>query len=276
MNCLQYIKRCFKNFRQKLDGQDSSYQLSTQNSQVRRKKTLVLDLDETLVHCEFKENPNFHYETILDVWHRGVLYTVYLCKRPYLREFLQQLSAYYEIIVFTAGYESYCDKVLQHIDIDRHISDYFARSNCRFVNGICLKDLSILDRPLDQLIFIDNNANAFEMQPENGLLIPSFLDSDEDECLLRLIPFLKQMAHKPKVIPVSSFLSDYESIHGALFNDMQVTLQGQAEGEEGSLSEESVVVLEYVPKHRKTQTTQQQQKQFIKTLEQRSQTLFSG
>ena len=59
------------------------------------------------------------------------------------------MSLYYEIIIFTAGYESYCDKVLKYIDIDKHISDYFARSNCIFVNGNCLKDLTILDRPLD-------------------------------------------------------------------------------------------------------------------------------
>lgn len=59
------------------------------------------------------------------------------------------MSAIYEIIVFTAGYESYCDKVLQYIDSEKHISDYYARSNCRFVNGNCLKDLNLLDRPLE-------------------------------------------------------------------------------------------------------------------------------
>lgn len=52
------------------------------------RKVLVLDLDETLVHCEFKENPNFNYETILEVYHKNQLYKVYVRRRPYLTEFL--------------------------------------------------------------------------------------------------------------------------------------------------------------------------------------------
>lgn len=47
------------------------------------------------------------------------------------------MSSLYEIIVFTAGYESYCEKVLSTIDIDHHISEYYARTSCKFVNGIC-------------------------------------------------------------------------------------------------------------------------------------------
>lgn len=43
------------------------------------------------------------------------------------------------------------------------------------------------------------------MQPENGLLIPSYLDSDEDECLLKLIPFLKYMYSKHDVRSVSNY-----------------------------------------------------------------------
>lgn len=90
MNCLQYIKKCYQHLKIKCEDPSTGdhESLPTQTSIVRKKKTLVLDLDETLVHCEFKENENFNYETILDVWHRGVLYTVYLCKRPHLQQFL--------------------------------------------------------------------------------------------------------------------------------------------------------------------------------------------
>lgn len=82
------MKKCFQNLKLKFDRVDETQRLSTQESETQKKKTLVLDLDETLVHCEFKENVNFNYETMLDVWHRGVLYNVYLCRRPYLKEFL--------------------------------------------------------------------------------------------------------------------------------------------------------------------------------------------
>lgn len=51
-------------------------------------------------------------------------------------------------------------------------------------------------------IFIQNNPNAFDKCLDNGLLIPTFLDSDDDECLLRLIPFLKYLATKNCVKPI--------------------------------------------------------------------------
>lgn len=65
------------------------------------------------------------------------------------------MSQLYEVVIFTAGYEAYCEKVLQYIDTDRTISDYYARSYCQFVDGQCFKDLTILERPLENLIFID-------------------------------------------------------------------------------------------------------------------------
>lgn len=150
--CLHFFERCFNRLKTKFNP---PYEIAPTPKSLNEKKVLVLDLDETLVHCEFKENPNFNHESILEVIHKGLTYQVYIRRRPYLKEFLTQMSQYYELIIFTAGYESYCDKVLQYIDPEKLISDYFARSHCSFVNGNCVKDLNILERPLDNLIFID-------------------------------------------------------------------------------------------------------------------------
>jgi CTD small phosphatase-like protein 2 len=57
--------------------------------------TLVLDLDETLVH--FVEERN----------------TVYV--RPFAVEFLQQMSNLYEVVIFTAGTKDYADWALQFL-----------------------------------------------------------------------------------------------------------------------------------------------------------------
>jgi len=40
-------------------------------------------------------------------------------QRPYLMEFLEKASQWYEIIVFTASQEIYADKLLDLIDPDR-------------------------------------------------------------------------------------------------------------------------------------------------------------
>lgn len=45
--------------------------------------------------------------------------------------------------------------MLAYIDNDRLISDYYARGSCQFINGVCFKDLSLLDRPMEDIIFID-------------------------------------------------------------------------------------------------------------------------
>lgn len=45
-------------------------------------------------------------------------------------------------------------------------------------------------------------------------MIPSFLDSDDDDCLYRLIPFLKFLAKKRDLRPIDKYLKQYEDNMG--------------------------------------------------------------
>lgn len=76
--------------------------------------TLVLDLDETLVHCtvEEVENPNFTFP----VNFHGVTYTVHVRLRPNLYRFLESCRGKFEVIVFTASQEVYANELLNLID----------------------------------------------------------------------------------------------------------------------------------------------------------------
>merc|ERR1712228_692175 len=65
------------------------------------KKCLVLDLDETLVHSSFKPVNNADF--IVPVEIDGVVYKVYVLKRPYVDDFLIECAKYYELVVFTAS-----------------------------------------------------------------------------------------------------------------------------------------------------------------------------
>lgn len=77
----------------------------TMQEQDRGKKTLVLDLDETLVHSSFKPIPNPDY--IIPVEIEGKIVDVYVLKRPWLDHFMAAIAGRFEIIIFTASLSKY-------------------------------------------------------------------------------------------------------------------------------------------------------------------------
>jgi NLI interacting factor-like phosphatase len=78
-------------------------------------KTLVLDLDETLVHCSV-EPPEVPADLTFPVVFHGITYTVHVKLRPFLHEFLERIKDKFEIIVFTASQKVYADELLNLID----------------------------------------------------------------------------------------------------------------------------------------------------------------
>ncbi|KAJ2800421.1 hypothetical protein H4R21_003181 [Coemansia helicoidea] len=69
--------------------------------QLKGRKCLVLDLDETLVHSSFREvdQPDYVVPVILE----GQEHSVYVVKRPGVDEFINVVGQYYEVVVFTAS-----------------------------------------------------------------------------------------------------------------------------------------------------------------------------
>lgn len=63
--------------------------------QIRVKPTLVLDLDETLVHCCV--NPFSNPDLTFPVTFNGTHYRVYVRKRPFLDYFLENVSKHFEV-----------------------------------------------------------------------------------------------------------------------------------------------------------------------------------
>ena len=143
--------------------------------------SLVLDLDETLVH--FKEK--------LSNEGNGIL-----CIRPGIPEFFEKVGKYYELIIFTTATQEYADILIDAIEADKiYFEHRFYRNHAIIINNDFVKDLTRIGRPLDKIIIIDNMPQNFSLQKENGIMIKPFWGEDiYDTALFELIPILINIA----------------------------------------------------------------------------------
>ena len=148
----------------------------------KKKFTLVLDLDETLISFRIDEG------------HRGMVKM-----RPGLYNFLKNVGSKYELIIFTAGTQEYADPILDVIEKNRK---FFAkrlyRQHTIFMNNTYIKDLTRLGRDLSKIIIVDNMPQNFGLQRENGIFIKNFFGEDKNDTALNdLTHILLKIASNP-------------------------------------------------------------------------------
>jgi CTD small phosphatase-like protein 2 len=156
------------------------------------KKTLVFDLDETLIHCN--ESTDLPCDVKLPIrFPGGECVEAGINIRPFAAEILKELSQHFEIIVFTASHGCYANVVLDHLDPrQQYIHHRLFREACVTTEeGIYIKDLRVINRNLQDMVIVDNAAYSFGYQIENGIPIIPFYDNKLDEELRHLIPYLK-------------------------------------------------------------------------------------
>ena len=157
-------------------------------------KTLVLDLDETLIHsyfdCNSPRSPDLSYDIFIEKKKIHVNSMV----RPGAREFLENVGSIFEIVVFTASLSEYANPLLDFIDKNKKCKFRLFREHCcSFNNGFTnsfTKDLKKLDRDMKNLIIIDNNPKSYMLNKENGVPIKTWVEDINDRELYKLIPYL--------------------------------------------------------------------------------------
>ncbi|KAF7288244.1 FCP1-like proteiny domain-containing protein [Mycena chlorophos] len=184
----------------------SSTTPTTRRSPFHMPKTLVLDLDETLIHSTSRPLPsassgffgiggNQSSGRMVEVVLGGhsTLYHVY--KRPFTDFFLRTVSGWYTLVIFTASMQEYADPIIDWLDAGRGILAHrlFRDSCTQLPNGSYTKDLSVVDSDLSRVCLIDNSPISYRVNEANGIPIEGWTHDPSDEALLDLLPFLDSL-----------------------------------------------------------------------------------
>jgi Dullard-like phosphatase family protein len=195
------------------------------NQKNNGKKILLLDLDETLIHAdfngEFANDKTNKYDTVIkfqetesdfeesneeneEFYSKRKIklekieevkkeYRVGIFVRRGAKQFLAEVSKYFEVGIFTASVKEYADAVIDYLDPHKNMIKFrLYRNNCINVNDrIYVKDLRILKGvDLKDILLIDNSMYSFTAQLANGILINSFYNDKNDIELYNVLGYL--------------------------------------------------------------------------------------
>ena len=164
-------------------------------------KNIILDIEETLIHCKTKEPKNYDFYFQIE----KVKY--YIIYRPYLEEFINFIFEYFDTInIWTAATQDYAHKIILKILntklknkelIKKKLKCFFTRKHVALdgtkeLDKIFQNPSAIEFKILpENTIMIDDKSHVFNKNTGNGLIIPAFMGNKKDNNLLKLIHFLK-------------------------------------------------------------------------------------
>lgn len=137
------------------------------------KKTLIIDLDETLIHSMAKGG-RMSTGHMVEVRLGGpvttagvsisagvpILYFVH--ERPGCHEFLKKVCKWYELVIFTASVQEYADPVIDWVERERkYFSRRYYRQHCTYRNGAYIKDLAQVEPDLSKVMILDNSPMSY-------------------------------------------------------------------------------------------------------------------
>lgn len=217
----EYTEECMRKI-QKLPKEKSNVlKKVTIPIENNKKKIALLDLDETLVHCNGKitEENKCNSQHIVEVQLSfGKKVKIGINIRPHLKQSLDMIKEHYTLVLYTASHQSYTDAVLSLIDPNKEYFSYrLYRNNCipMKIEGkdFFIKDLSIIENSsLENIVIVDNSVLSFAYHIDNGIPIVPYYEGEEDSELPILAYYL-------------SSISKYSDLREA--NKMYIKLSGE-------------------------------------------------
>lgn len=112
--------------------------------------------------------------------------------RPHLISTLKDLAKKYELIMMSSSGKEVTNKIVDYLEKDGQIFSFrLSRESCYLTDlQLFVKDLRVINRPLDSMLLVDDCTYSFGFQLDNGVPIIPFTGSKEDAELLLLGPYL--------------------------------------------------------------------------------------
>ncbi|SPN97540.1 related to nuclear envelope protein NEM1 [Cephalotrichum gorgonifer] len=179
--------------------------LNLEPTPFKHQKTLIIDLDETLIHSmskggrmstghmvEVRLNTTLvgaGGETSIGPLH-PILY--YVHKRPFCDDFLRRVCKWFNLVIFTASVQEYADPVIDFLEQERKFfSARYYRQHCTYRQGAFIKDLSSVEPDLSKVMILDNSPLSYMFHQDNAIPIQGWINDPTDSDLLHLVPFLE-------------------------------------------------------------------------------------
>jgi mitochondrial import inner membrane translocase subunit TIM50 len=151
--------------------------VDAQDPRAAIKPVLVINVDDLLVHLDFKPERGWKCQ-----------------KRPGVDEFLKQMSQHYEVVFFCDGSAGRMAGITMKLDPTGNRIHKLFKEHTTSRDGHHVKDLQKLNRPLQRIILLDHNAGAYVLQPENAIRTYKWTGDTTDDFLRRVSPLLVTVA----------------------------------------------------------------------------------
>ena len=187
------------------------------NYKKENKKTLILDLDETLIHSSFQPlrfnnriiKPDFSFKIFFNYKY----HEIFSYKRPFLSKFLKEMNKLFNIYIFTASIKKYAKPLLKLLDKHNYVMKKFYRESCILSEGKYIKDLSLLKIKLNDVIILDNNPISYKFNKKNGIPIKSWHFDKNDNELLKILPLLEFLSNVDDVRKYIPYIIENDEIN---------------------------------------------------------------
>ena len=99
-------------------------------------------------------------------------------------------------MVFSSSSKEITNKIVDYLERDGDLFSFrLYREACYMTDSsLFIKDLRIINRPLDRMVLVDDATYAFGFQVENGVPIIPFTGNKEDNELILLSQYLDHIA----------------------------------------------------------------------------------